>query len=202
MTGGTLIDVLLALGLLAYALNGWRQGFVVSALSLLGFLGAGALALWLLPALLGQSSWVQEHEVVRVVALVVGVFVVASVGQGVMVQVGSRVRSRVRWQSVKTLDSMLGAVAVVSAVSVLLWFVAGALRPAAPAPLARAIGESRVLGAIDTIVPSQTGRLFAGFRATLDRSGFPRVFDGLSPEPIAPVRPPDATAGATAAVRK
>ncbi|MEO3937763.1 MarP family serine protease [Dermatophilaceae bacterium Soc4.6] len=201
MTGGTLIDIVLALGLLAYAVNGWRQGLVVSALSLLGFLGFGALALWLLPPLLQQSTWVQEHEVVRVVALVVGVFVIASVGQGVMVQLGARVRSRVRWKSVKTLDSMLGALAVVSAVAVLLWFVAGALRPAAPAPLARAIGESRVLGAIDRIVPPQTGRLFAGFRSTLDSSGFPRVFDGLSPEPIAPVQPPDATAGATPAVR-
>ncbi len=201
MTGGTLLDLLLGIALLGYAVNGWRQGLVVSALSLFGFLGAGALALGLLPPLLQQSTWVQDHEVVRVVALVLGVFIIASVGQGLMVQVGSRVRSRVRLQSVKTLDSMLGAVAVVSAVAVLLWFVAGALRPAAPAALARAIGESRVLRTIDTIVPPQTGRLFAGFRSTLDSSGFPRVFDGLSPEPIAPVRPPDATAGATSAVR-
>ena len=35
----------------------------------------------------------------------------------------------------------------------------------------------------------------------LDRNGFPRVFDGLSPEPIAPVQPPDDSPSASAAVR-
>lgn len=201
MSGGTLLDLVLGLALLTYAVSGYRQGLVVSALSLLGFLGGGALGLWLLPAVLERWDYVQNHEVLRVVVLVFGVFLVASFGQAVMVSVGSRARSHVRAKSLQAVDSLLGAVAVVVAVSVLLWFIAGAVRPAAPAPLARAIGESRVLRAIDTVVPPQTGRLFAGFRSMLDRNGFPRVFDGLSPEPITPAQPPDSTVSASAAVR-
>ena len=51
-------------------------------------------------------------------------------------------------------------------------------------------------------MPSQTGRVFAGFRSLLDAEGFPRVFEGLGPELIRPVQPPDATAGQTAGVRR
>ena len=52
------------------------------------------------------------------------------------------------------------------------------MRGGAPAPLARAIGTSRILQTIDRAVPAQTTSLFAGFRAVLDREGFPRVFEG------------------------
>ena len=200
MSGGTILDIVLGLVLLGYAVNGYRQGLMVSALSLFGFLGAGALALGLLPTLLQRWQWLQDREVVRIVVLVFGVFLVASLGQGLMVRLGNRVRSRVRARSLRTVDALLGAVAVAASVAVLLWFIAASVRPAAPAPLARAIGESQLLRTIDRVVPPETGRLFAGFRTMLDRNGFPRVFDGLSPEPITPVQPPDGRAPASAAV--
>jgi S1-C subfamily serine protease len=85
--------------------------------------------------------------------------------------------------------------------AVLVWFIAGALRGGAPAPVAKAIGESRVLRVIDGVVPPQTSRLFAGFREVLDREGFPRVFEGLGAERITPVAPPDPGVSETPGVR-
>jgi len=64
------------------------------------------------------------------------------------------------------------------------------VRSAAPAPLGRAIGQSRVLQAINAVVPQQTAQLFQGFRSILDREGFPEVFSGIRAEPITPVAPP------------
>ena len=202
MSGSLLLDVLLVLLLLSYAVTGYRQGLLVSTLSLLGFLGGGALGMWLLPSLLQSSQFATDHELVRIVALVVGVFLVASLGQAVMVAAGRRARSRVRAGPLQVTDALLGSVAVVAAVSILVWFVAGAVRGGAPAPLARAIGESQVLRTIDRVVPPATGRLFAGFRTVLDRNGFPRVFEGLSPEPIQAVDPPDGAASAAPAIRE
>ncbi len=201
MTGSLLLDILLVLLLVSYAVTGYRQGLVVSALSLLGFLGGGALGMWLLPSLLRNSQWLTDREVVRIVVLVMGVFLFASLGQGIMVAVGRRVRSRVRARPLRVTDSLLGSVAVVVAVSILVWFLAGAVRGGAPAPLARAIGESRVLRTIDRAVPPATGQLFAGFRTMLDRNGFPRVFEGLSPEPIQAVQPPDGAASVAPEIR-
>jgi S1-C subfamily serine protease len=73
----------------------------------------------------------------------------------------------------------------------LVWFLAGAVRGGSQTPLARAIGTSRIISTIDRLVPAQTGRLFAGFQSVLDREGFPRVFEGVRAEPIAPIAPPD-----------
>jgi S1-C subfamily serine protease len=198
---GTVLDVVLVVLLLLYAVTGYRQGIVLSALSLVGFLGGGALGMWLLPSILANVDWVTAHEAIRVLVLVVLVFVFASVGQAIAVPVGSRLRARVRGRSGRTLDAGLGAVATVVAVSLLVWFVAGAVRGAAPGGLGRAIGESRVLATIDQVVPPQAGQLFAGFRSLLDRNGIPKVFGGLTPEPIQPVDPPDATAGGTPQVQ-
>jgi S1-C subfamily serine protease len=68
--------------------------------------------------------------------------------------------------------------------------------------LARAIGTSRIISTIDRLVPAQTGRLFAGFQSVLDQEGFPRVFDGVRAEPIAPIAPPDNQLAAGAGVAR
>ena len=185
------VDILLAIVLVSYAVTGYRQGFVVSVMSLVGFLGGGAVGMWLLPLLLQQWDAVNGLAVVRTGLLVFGVFVLASVGQALAVNLAARVRSQVRAPQARNVDSVLGSVTVLVAVSVLVWFIAGAVRGGAPAPIARAIGESRILRVIDDVVPPQTSRLFAGFRGVLDSEGFPRVFEGVGAEPIIPISPPD-----------
>jgi len=91
----------------------------------------------------------------------------------------------------RAVDSALGALATVLAVSVLVWFLAGAVRGGSQTPLAKAIGSSRIVSTIDRFVPPQTARLFAGFQSVLDREGFPRVFEGIRAEPITPIAPPE-----------
>jgi S1-C subfamily serine protease len=63
------------------------------------------------------------------------------------------------------------------------------------------IRSSSVLGAVDRAMPDQARGLFSSFRVLLDENGLPRVFTGLSAEPIRPVEPPSGTAAATPAVR-
>ena len=191
--GLTVLDIVLIVLFVSYAVTGYRQGLVVSAFSLAGFLGGGALAMWLMPMALRGWSDLEASPVLRTVVLIAGVFIAASIGQALAVYVGSHLRSQLRVRPAQAFDAVLGAVAVVVSAAVLVWFIAGALRGGAPAPLARAIGESRVLQAIDGVVPPETSRLFAGFREVLDREGFPRVFEGLEAERITPVDPPDAT---------
>jgi S1-C subfamily serine protease len=96
----------------------------------------------------------------------------------------------------------VGAVASVLAVALLVSLIAGAVRGGPSQSLSRAVGRSHIVAAIDKVMPSQTGRVFAGFRSLLDAEGFPRVFEGFGPELIRPVDPPDASSGQTAAVRR
>ena len=158
------LDLVLALVLVSYAFIGYRHGFVVSVMSLVGFLAGGALGMWLLPQLLRHWDTVDSNVVWRTLVLVLGVFVFAALGQGTAVNVGSRLRSGLHDKPLRLVDSALGAVATVLAVSVLVWFLAGAVRGGNQTPLAKAIGTSRVISTIDRFVPPQTARLFAGFQ--------------------------------------
>lgn len=199
--GFSFLDLLLIALLLSYAVTGYRQGLVVSVLSLAGFLTGGAIAMWLLPIGIGAWNDLESSPLLRAVVLIAGVFILASAGQAIAVTVGGSLRSKLKVKPAQRFDSALGAVAVVVSASVLVWFIAGALRGGAPAPIAKAIGESRVLSTIDSVVPPGTSRLFAGFREVLDREGFPRVFDGLEAERIAPVDPPDDSVDQSRGVR-
>ncbi|MEP7192484.1 MAG: MarP family serine protease [Actinomycetota bacterium] len=185
------LDLVLALLLVSYGFVGYRHGFVVSVMSLVGFLAGGALAMWQLPELLRRWDTVNSSAVWRTLFMVFGVIACASLGQAVAVAAGSRLRGGLKDRPLRVVDSVLGAVATVLAVSVLIWFLAGAVRGGAQTPLTRAIGTSRVISTIDRLVPAQTARLFAGFQSVLDREGFPRVFDGVRAEPITPIAPPD-----------
>jgi S1-C subfamily serine protease len=185
------LDLLLALLLVSYAVVGYRHGLVVSVMSLFGFIAGGAVGMWVLPELLSHLNTVDSSAGWRTLFLVLGLFAFAALGQSLAVGVGFRVRSGLRKQPERFADSILGALATVLAVSVLIWFLAGAVRGGAETPLARAIGSSRILTTIDRAVPPQTAKLFAGFQSVLDREGFPRVFEGMRPEPITPIAVPD-----------
>jgi len=156
--------------------------------------------MWLLPEVLRRWHGVDDSPLGRTFLLVFGVFLVASIGQAIAVGLGSRLRSGLRVRPARVIDSVLGALATVLAVSALLWFIAAAVRPGAPAPLAKAIGGSHVIQTIDRFMPPQSARLFAGFRAVLDREGFPSVFDGIASEPISPVAPPNGSEAISRAV--
>jgi S1-C subfamily serine protease len=195
------IDVLLALVLVAYGISGFRQGLLVSVMSLVGFLGGGALGMWLLPRVLSHWLTLGQTDLRRVVVLVVGVIVLASLGQAVLVSIGTRVRRRVTARPARWADALLGVVASVLAVCLLVWVIAGALRGGPSPSLSRAIGQSRIVAAIDDVVPASSGRVFTGFRNLLDAEGFPRVFEGFGAERILPVAPPDEKALDTRGVR-
>jgi uncharacterized membrane protein required for colicin V production len=102
-----LLDIALAVVLVGYSVIGYRHGFVVSVMSLVGFLTGGALGMWLMPALLRQWDSVDNNLVFRTLVLVAGVFVLAALGQAVAVGVGYRIRSGLRDEPGRLADSCL-----------------------------------------------------------------------------------------------
>ncbi len=191
MSGSTVLDVVLVLALLAYAATGWRQGVVASALGLVGLVGGAFLALRFVPDLLEDRAGVDIGTTTGALALVTIVFLTAALAQSLMLVLGRRVREAVRAPLARALDSLLGLVAVVAAAVLVVWVVAGALRNDGPPQLRSLVAGSSVVQAIDEVVPPSAGRLVDGVTRALDAGGFPRVFEGLGPEPIPPVAAPD-----------
>jgi uncharacterized membrane protein required for colicin V production len=182
-----MIDLILLVLLLGYGISGFRQGAVVGILSVGGFLGGAAAAMWIVPALLPQSLSAADANIRRVILILAAVMVCATIGQAIAVAGGVRLRSRVRLESIRLVDSIFGAVASMLAVALLVGLVAGAVRNGPSPPLSRAVAESTIVSAINRVLPSGSGKIFAGFRGLLDAEGFPKVFEGFGPESIRPV---------------
>jgi S1-C subfamily serine protease len=185
----TALDAVLLLVLLAYGISGLRQGLVVSVLSLAGFLGGALAGMALLPELV--AGWGPGWR--RTLITVIGVLLLAWACQVLGALLGRQLRSVLTWRPAQALDQVLGAACALVAVSLVVWFVADAVR-AGPLPqLARAVASSLVVDTIDRAVPARAGELSADFRSVVEAQDFPRVFTGIDREPIQPVAEPDAS---------
>ena len=192
-----MIDLVLVLIMLGYAVSGFRQGLVVGVLSLGGFLGGAVLAMFVAPLLAGGIETGSRRSIVVLLAVIL----TAWSGQFLGAMVGSRLREAVPHGPLSVADHVVGAAAGVVAVALVLWFVAGAVRGGPSAALSRTVGDSRVIQAIDDIVPTRFVGVADAFRKAVGDSTFPRVFAGVAPEQISPVSAPDREVLANTAIR-
>ncbi|MFI6579427.1 MarP family serine protease [Nocardiopsis sp. NPDC050513] len=183
-----MLDVVLIVLLLLFAVTGYRQGFIVGVFSFSGFIGGGVLAALTTPGYI--QEWVADPGRQALVAIAV-VFLAAALGQFLLSYLGTLVRNRVTWDSARVVDAMGGA--VVSGLSVLLvaWFIGSTVANSALPFVAEQVRDSRVLQSVDTVMPEAARGGFATFRGIVDQSDFPQVFSGLGTGELAEVEPPD-----------
>lgn len=192
------LDLVLLVSAASFAFSGYRQGFVAGVLAFAGFLAGGVAGLLLAPTLVASLDPGLGQSV-----LAVGlVLFAASVGQVLLGWLGAMVRRRITWQPARELDNGLGAAVSVLAMLVVAWFLASSLRPGPVPSLSREIGDSKVVAAVDQVMPDRARTLFSSFRRVLDDTALPPVFSGLAPERIRKVPPPDGTITGNAAVRR
>jgi S1-C subfamily serine protease len=192
------IDVLLAVAALSFAYSGYRQGFVVGVLAFVGFLGGGVLGLLFAPTAVKRLNAGMFQSLVAIAL----VLFAATVGQVALAWLGAMVRDRITWRPARVIDAGLGALVSVIALLLVSWFLGSSLRPGPVPALSRQISDSRIITAVDGVMPESADTLFSSFRRVLDDSGLPTVFGGLSPERIRAVDPPQPDAARRPAIRK
>jgi S1-C subfamily serine protease len=193
-----MIDVLLLIVMAWYAISGYRQGLVVGALSLGGFLGGALVAMLVVPLVTqGLAAGLQRSFIV-----LVGVLMLAWLGQLLGALAGGKAREQLTFRPAQMVDQVLGAVAGLISVALVVWFVGGALRASPAQPVARSVASSKVLSAVDGVIPNQLSILANSFRDAVAGSSFPRVFAGVAPERILKVDPPNPGAMSQPALAK
>jgi hypothetical protein len=88
---GSVIDIVLVLLVVMFAVNGYRQGFLVGLLSFAGFFGGALLGLQIGPLIAEQF----DDDPIRVVISLAAVFGLAVAGQALASFVGNRLRSAI-----------------------------------------------------------------------------------------------------------
>ncbi len=180
-----LLDWLLVLLVVAYALSGYWQGFITGAFATAGLLAGGLFGIWLAPIALGDAN---PSLLVTLGALFI-VILAASLGQATLQYVGARLRSRITWQPVRALDAVGGA--ALSAVAVLLvaWALGVAVSGSRIAGVTPMVRASTVLAKVDSALPQSAGGLLQTFNTVVGTSFFPRYLEPFAPERIVEVGP-------------
>ncbi|WP_346099778.1 MarP family serine protease [Streptomyces olivaceiscleroticus] len=196
------LDILLLVAAVWFAVVGYRQGFVVGILSVIGFLGGGLIAVYLLPVIWNEVTEDATPGSFAAIAAVAIVIVCASVGQALTTHLGNKLRRYITWSPARALDATGGALVNVVAMLLVAWLIGSALAGTSLPTLGKEVRNSKVLLGVSRVIPAQADTWFADFSSVLAQNGFPQVFTPFSNEPIQEVEPPDpALAGSPVAAR-
>src|SRR6266542_193275 len=139
---GDLLDLILIVLVVAFAIAGYRQGFIIGILSFAGFIGGGAVGAVFGPHV--ARSLVDGVAQQALVAIIV-VFIAAMIGQLLASGLGVAMRSRLTWRPATVVDAVGGLAVSVISVLLIAWLIASAVAYA-PFPLiSRQVNDSAVL---------------------------------------------------------
>jgi len=196
---GDVLDLILLLVVAAFAVSGYRQGFIVGILSFFGFVGGALLGAEFGPdisrALVGGQT---QQDVIAVVLLVS----FAVIGQFIASSIGAAMRSTVTWHSATVLDSVGGSVVSVVSVLLIAWVV-GSVLIESPFPVVDTqVNNSLVLQTLDRFMPSPAKTMFSDFRRLIaSNSTYAEVFSGIGEEHILAIPAPDPAVTGTRGVQ-
>jgi S1-C subfamily serine protease len=198
---GDLLDLILIVLAAAFAVAGYRQGFIIGVLSFAGFLGGVAIGAVFAPkiseTLASSLSW-------QAFIAILVVFAAAVIGMVVASGLGVALRSRVRGRPATVLDSLGGALVNVVAVLLVAWLI-GSFVAYSPFPaISSQVNNSIVLKAVDRLVPHSALTLpgFPPLRSLLTSGPYTQVFSALGAESALTLRPPDQALLDSAGLRK
>ena len=195
---GDLLDVVLLVLAAAFAVAGYRQGFIIGVLSFVGFAGGAIVGAYLVPnvvTLLAKSQHVQA------VLAIVGVFAAAVIGMLLASALGVVLRSKLHSGPTTVLDSVGGAAVNVVAIVLLAWLLGTLVAYAPPFPaLASQVNNSIVLRGVDRLIPQGVQPDFTALRRLLATEPYAQVFGALGAETALSVPKPDPGITASTAV--
>ena len=184
-----MLDLILIVIVVAFAVSGYRQGFIVGVLSFFGFVGGALLGAEFGPAISRALVGGQTQQDVIAVILLVSF---AVIGQFIASSIGAAMRSTVTWHSATVLDSVGGSLISVVSVLLIAWVV-GSVLIESPFPVVDSqVNNSIVLGGLDKFMPSPARTMFSDFRRLLaSNSTYAEVFSGIGAERILAIPAPD-----------
>ncbi len=184
-----LLDIVIILAAVAYGIGGFRSGAVVGLFSLVGFFGGAAVGAQVARPI--GSALVNGRAQIPIAILCV--LLLAMLGQLLGVMLAHQVKRHLLRGRGQPLDSAVGAVLGVAAVLLVAWMVALPLATSAYPTLAAQASQSKIVRAVNQVVPDPVRTLYSSLRTYFNRSGFPPVLGDLPSTSVVPVDPPPAS---------
>jgi S1-C subfamily serine protease len=179
------LDLIIVLAAIAFAIGGFRNGAVVGVLSMLGFF-AGAIVGAQIAEPIGSRI---VHGQAQIPVAIICVLFLAMLGQLLGVWAAGYIRQRFVNRTVRTWDSGVGSALGVFSVLLVAWMIALPLASSPYPTLSAEAAHSRIVRTVNSVMPDDVRSLYSSLREFLDRSGFPPVLGDLPPD-IVSVAPP------------
>jgi S1-C subfamily serine protease len=180
-----LLDWVLLVVVVLYAVSGYWQGFITGAFATVGLLIGGVVGVWLAPTVLGNAS----PSILVSLAAVFIVILCASLGQALFQVGGARIREKITWQPVRALDAIGGAVLSGAAALLVAWALGVALSGSGLRGITPLVQDSKVLGEVNRMLPAEASSKLSAFNDVVGTTFFPRYLEPFAPERIVPVPP-------------
>ena len=181
------LDIFLIVLVVAYAISGYVQGFVVNLVATVGLLVGGLIAVAVVPKFIDDAT----QNVGRSLLALGLVIAAAAVGQAVGTFIGAEMRSGLKWQPLRWLDAVGGSALSIVAVLVAGWALGYSVSGTSIPYLASASRSSTILDHVDDVMPARATSVLQSFNDVLDSNLFPRYIDPFTTEEITQVGPPD-----------
>lgn len=192
------LDVILVLVLVAYAVSGYLQGFLVNLVATVGLLSGGLVAVAVVPKFLSGDTPRLSTSLLAL-GLVIGA---AAIGQGIGTYVGTNLRSGLVWRPLRSVDAVAGSALSMVAVLCAGWALGYSVSGTSIPYLSTASRGSAILDRVDRVMPGQASSVLKAFNQVLDTNLFPRYIDPFESENITAVGPPDAATLSASGVRE
>ncbi len=179
---GDLLDLILLVLIAAFAVAGYRQGFIIGILSLAGFIGGAAGGALIAP---GISRAIAHTASTQAIVAIAVVFMSAVLGMLLASGIGVAVRSKVTGGPATFLDSVGGAIVNVISVLLVAWLLGSIVAGARFPSVYRQVNNSVVLRTVDRLMPRAVVNLtlFPPLRGLISGDGlYSPVFSALGAE--------------------
>ncbi|WP_036325250.1 MarP family serine protease [Microbispora sp. ATCC PTA-5024] len=180
---GDLLDLILIGLVVAFAVSGYRQGFIIGAFSFIGFVGGAVLGMFVAPPIAGA---IVSGDTERALLAIVIVFLAATVGQFASSTIGAVVRSHVTWEPARMVDALGGSVASGLSVLLIAWLLGSLIVSMSFAVLKEQVDGSVVWQTVDEAIPNGVRSLQKPFRDFVDSSEWPQVITSIGGQNVAP----------------
>lgn len=175
MLAARLLDVILILLFLVYAVEGWRNGFARSVSAIVGIVAGGVAAFFAIPLIAGiipAPFW----RIVITIAIAVGLLVG---GHAAGSAIGRAIRGRVATTALSVPDRVLGALANLVTSVLVAALIAGSVAALGIPLLSTAISGSWVLKGIERVTPEPVDSALARLRSIVLEEGLPSIGEAL-----------------------
>ncbi|MEW9527612.1 MarP family serine protease [Microbispora sp. NPDC049125] len=179
---GDLLDLILIGLVVAFAISGYRQGFIIGAFSFIGFVGGAVLGMFIAPPIAGA---IVSGDTERALLAIVVVFLAATIGQFASSTIGAVVRSHVTWDPARMVDAFGGSVASGLSVLAIAWLLGSLIVSMSFAVLKEQVDGSVLWQTVDEAVPDGVRALQKPFRDFVDSSEWPQVITSIGGQNVA-----------------